>query len=48
MPLNKDGSFTLDDTPMFTEEQWADIQALIKAGKTDEAQALIDKILAAE
>ena len=48
MPLNKDGSFTLDDSPMFTDEQWQRIQELIEQGKTEEAQALIDEILKAE
>jgi len=45
MPKTKDG-WTLDDSPDFTEKQWAEIQALIAAGKTDEAQKMIDEILA--
>jgi len=38
----------LDDTPLFTDKQWEDIQTLLDEGKTEEAQALIDEILKAE
>ena len=48
MPLNKNGSWTLDDRPMFTDKQWEKIQELIRQGKKEEAQALIDKILKAK
>ena len=44
MPKTDDG-WTLDDTPMFTEEQWKQIQQLIADGKEEEAQKLIDEIL---
>ena len=47
MPKTKDG-WTLDDTPDFTDEQWAQIQQLIAAGKVEEAQKLIDDILKAK
>jgi len=45
MPQTKTG-WLLDDTPDFTPEQLAEIQLLIKAGKQDEANKLIAKILA--
>lgn len=45
MPKIKTG-WLLDDTPDFTDEQWEEIQALMKAGKQDEAYKLIEKILA--
>jgi hypothetical protein len=44
MPKTKDG-WTLDDSPDFTDEQWAKIQALIAAGKIEEAQKMIADIL---
>jgi len=47
MPETKDGGWLLDDSPTFTEEQWVQIQQLIKDGKQDEAQKLIDELLKA-
>jgi hypothetical protein len=47
MPKTKDG-WTLDDTPDFTPEQWAQIQQLIADGKQAEAQKMIDDILKAK
>ena len=47
MPKTKDG-WTLDDTPMFTDEQWAEIQSLLAEGKQAEAEALISSILKGE
>lgn len=44
MPKTKDG-WTLDDSPMFTDKQWAEIQKLLSDGKKEEAQALIESIL---
>ena len=44
MPKTSTG-WLLDDSPMFTPEEWAQIQQLIKDGKDDEAAALMDKIL---
>jgi len=54
MPKLKNGGWLLDDSQQgkydveseFTPEQLAEIQALIKAGKQDEANKLIEKILA--
>lgn len=44
MPKTKDG-WTLDDSPIFTPEQWKEIQELIKLGKKEEAKKLLEKIL---
>ena len=48
MPQTKDGGWILDDSPMFTPEQWAQIQQLLADGKEAEAQAMIDDILKAK
>ena len=45
MPKTNDG-WTLDDSPDFTDAQMARIRKLVVDGKQDEADALIDKILA--
>ena len=45
MPLNKDGSFTLNDAPLFTKEQWELIRTLIQNGSIKKAQKLINDIL---
>jgi hypothetical protein len=45
MPKTDDGGWLLDDSPIFTPEEWAQIQQLLKAGKKDEAQKMIDEIL---
>ena len=47
MPKTSTG-WTLDDTPDFTDKQWAQIQQLIADGKQAEAQKMIDDILKAK
>lgn len=45
MPEEKDGSFSLDDSVLFTEDVLQKIKRLRKEGKPEDAQKIIDDIL---
>ena len=45
MPKNKNGSWTLDDSEIFTDKEFEIIRKLMEDNKKDEADAMIKDII---